>query len=128
MSDAPDRDRHGDAGSSGDRAHLGDRDDAMAWETWLRSSRVEVVLADDVRGLDEREGLDDLLGPAGLDGGQGWSDAGLDDPWGGLDIALEPLTDAQRAHLRSVVDAAPRSQRVPEAFRAIDEIDEIDEI
>jgi hypothetical protein len=101
--------------------------DADDWEAWLLAGADDLSLSDDadspaptgsgVDGSGEIDSLDSL-------------DA-LDDPWGALEIALEPLTDDQRAHLARMSGPAAGSNGSAAGaagpFEALDEIEEIDE-
>ena len=53
---------------------------------------------------------------------------GTDDPWGDLEIDLEPLTAQQRAHLAGSMAPAPTGDAAAiTGFDALDEIDEFDD-
>lgn len=72
------------------------------WERWLHLGG----LRDHLDDHPDRD--DDAGGPQDAEPGRDSDDVlrrvrepmALDDPWGSIDIALTPLTDAQREHLR----------------------------
>ncbi len=63
------------------------------WERWLHLGGVS--------DLDDLDAGDDHVTHADrADGALRAAVAAVDDPWGALDVALTPLTEAQREHLR----------------------------
>lgn len=69
------------------------------WERWLHLGGVSDL--DDIDDLDDLDAGNDRVTHADhAHGALRVEVAAVDDPWGALDVALTPLTEAQREHLR----------------------------
>jgi hypothetical protein len=80
--------------------------DADMWGRWLLAGSEDVFVTDD----------------------EHLPTAGFDDPWGDLEIDLEPLTAQQRAHLAGSIAPAPTGPAAAiTGFESLDDIDEIDD-